>query len=548
MAVTKVIISESKQYKPVLVDSLVLDAAPTVGSLNGVTSDGVAKAISGSGSVPTPTADDDGKVLTANDGSFEWADPTGGASYSAGTGITISEENAIAVTEAISNGAAAGATAVQPADLNDYALSSSLATVATTGAYSDLSGTPTIPTVDQTYNASSTNAQSGVAVAEAIAAIPSPSVDEVPDVGSTDDGKVLTASYSGGVGSYSWETAQGGGGGGSSYTAGQGIAIDGNNAISVDASSSDFWFGQRSTLNKWSNNYNFAPAYYPASSVICTKDSYINMARETGNVHLVCDNTGIVAGNYAVCNANYAFSNWRLTSDVKIELSKTASDWTFTGNTFTLDNGLCYITIAGTTGSTVTPNGEIPVEVSVFDTAQFYVISNPNQLSLKNPIPTVDQSYNASSTHAQSGTAVAQALASAGGGITWSKISGSSITTTSSTLTANLSYSIPSGKTAVQVTIMLRCSNMSGSWSVPKQLSVKLKLTDDYESTYYYVGSIISADAWSSGSAPGVWMVAGTVVVPRDWFLSIDGIQLELPMSGGSLPSSYDKDLFVGIA
>ena len=44
-----------------------------------------------------------------------------------------------------------------------------LATVATTGAYSDLSGTPTIPTVDQTYDASSTNAQAGVAVAGAIA-------------------------------------------------------------------------------------------------------------------------------------------------------------------------------------------------------------------------------------------------------------------------------------------------------------------------------------------------------------------------------------------
>lgn len=40
-----------------------------------------------------------------------------------------------------------------------------LATVATTGAYSDLSGTPT---VDQTYDGTSTNAQSGVAVASAI--------------------------------------------------------------------------------------------------------------------------------------------------------------------------------------------------------------------------------------------------------------------------------------------------------------------------------------------------------------------------------------------
>ena len=40
-----------------------------------------------------------------------------------------------------------------------------LATVATTGAYSDLSGTPT---VDQTYDGTSANAQSGVAVASAI--------------------------------------------------------------------------------------------------------------------------------------------------------------------------------------------------------------------------------------------------------------------------------------------------------------------------------------------------------------------------------------------
>ena len=43
------------------------------------------------------------------------------------------------------------------------------------------------------------------------AAVPTPSVDEVPDVTSTDDGKVLTASYSGGTGSYSWQTPTGGG-------------------------------------------------------------------------------------------------------------------------------------------------------------------------------------------------------------------------------------------------------------------------------------------------------------------------------------------------
>ena len=93
------------------------------------------------------------------------------------------KQDTISDLATIRSGAAAGATAVQPGDL---------ATVATTGDYTDLSNKPTIPTVDQTYSAASTNAQSGTAVAQAIAAIPS-----------------------------------------SSYTAGDGIAIDGNNEISA---------------------------------------------------------------------------------------------------------------------------------------------------------------------------------------------------------------------------------------------------------------------------------------------------------------------------
>ena len=51
-----------------------------------------------------------------------------------------------------------------------YPLTSDLANVAFSGDYNDLTNTPYIPSgvvVDQTYNALSTNAQSGVAVAEA---------------------------------------------------------------------------------------------------------------------------------------------------------------------------------------------------------------------------------------------------------------------------------------------------------------------------------------------------------------------------------------------
>lgn len=52
--------------------------------------------------------------------------------------------------------------------LSAKADSSSLATVATSGSYNDLSNKPTIPTVDQTYDSTSTNAQSGTAVASAV--------------------------------------------------------------------------------------------------------------------------------------------------------------------------------------------------------------------------------------------------------------------------------------------------------------------------------------------------------------------------------------------
>ncbi len=55
------------------------------------------------------------------------------------------KQDVIADLADIRSGAAAGATAVQPADLSVYALSADLATVATSGAYSDLSGKPTIP-------------------------------------------------------------------------------------------------------------------------------------------------------------------------------------------------------------------------------------------------------------------------------------------------------------------------------------------------------------------------------------------------------------------
>ena len=382
MAVTKVINSESKQYKPVLTDMLVLDAVPTVNSLNGVTSDAVARAIAGaSGEVPQVTENDNGKVLgaiydeggaavewveppvalpeydTDDDGkvlgvvvsgveptaSVEWVEPssyTAGAGLSlssntfnvnAGDGLTIGNESitrtttAVVPTDAsgignyiaalnsslvssISNdglsceflidyGVLSGVTsadyyiaicpigsygnamtqklvfgqpisAVKNPDNNWVIptgtvftiLSSEINTSLSNITLADVQNNPTgyciVPIYYNswygqyvTINFKVTDAGEGTAETanlsytetmsncvkvsnpvpsstsldenkvltvnssgNAVWATPAtPSVDEVPTVGSTDDGKVLTASYSGGVGSYSWQTAQGGG-------------------------------------------------------------------------------------------------------------------------------------------------------------------------------------------------------------------------------------------------------------------------------------------------------------------------------------------------
>lgn len=110
----------------------------------------------------------------------------------------------------------------------------SLATVATTGAYSDLSGTPSLaavatsgdyddltnkPSIPAAQVNSDWNASSGVAEIlnkPTLATVATsgdyddltnkPTISNVPSVGSSDDGKALVAHYSGGSGTYSWDS------------------------------------------------------------------------------------------------------------------------------------------------------------------------------------------------------------------------------------------------------------------------------------------------------------------------------------------------------
>ena len=104
MSLRKVINSSTQQFEPVLVDKLILDAVPTVNSFNSVTSDAVARAVAGASGEVPQVTESDNGKV------LKAVYDEGGAAVEWGSE----------------------------------------------------------PTVDQTYDASSENAQSGVAVAEAV--------------------------------------------------------------------------------------------------------------------------------------------------------------------------------------------------------------------------------------------------------------------------------------------------------------------------------------------------------------------------------------------
>lgn len=210
-------------------------------STNAQSGTAVASAISGLSfdEVPAVTSSDDGKVLKATysggAGSYSWDTDSGEANVI--EAITVNSESTTISSKTVnipaataSTGGVGGTSGVMtPSDkekLDGLVSNVKSDWNAASGSAAEILNKPTIPSVDQTYDGTSTNAQSGTAVASAISGIA-----DVPTVGSSDDGKVLKASYSGGAGSYSWQPESGGGG--TTYTAGDGIDISAQDVISV---------------------------------------------------------------------------------------------------------------------------------------------------------------------------------------------------------------------------------------------------------------------------------------------------------------------------
>jgi len=232
------------------------------------------------GGVPSSSASDAGKVLAVDsNGDPSWVTPSGGTQYSEGNGIEISDQNVVSIdtsvvaTKSDISGLQGELTAGTGIDITNDTISVDTSVIATQNDISNLQPTltagdnisisnntisatdttytagtglsltgtefavdttviatksdiPTVPTVDTVYDATSTNPQAGTAVASAISTAVG-GIEQVPSSTSSDSGKVLTVDASGEPG---WVTPSGG----TQYSAGNGIDISAQNAISVD--------------------------------------------------------------------------------------------------------------------------------------------------------------------------------------------------------------------------------------------------------------------------------------------------------------------------
>ena len=151
----------------------------------------------GGNEVPAVTSTDDGKVLKASysggTGSYDWESPPTEKTLAAGSNVSIS---------------ASGSTVTISATDTTYTFSTGL-----TNSSGTVSVTNPIPAVTSSDDGKVLQATYSGGAGSFAWTTPSGGGNQVPAVTSNDNGKVLQATYSSGTGSYAWATPSGGGGG-----------------------------------------------------------------------------------------------------------------------------------------------------------------------------------------------------------------------------------------------------------------------------------------------------------------------------------------------
>ena len=325
---------------------------------------------------------------------------------------------------------------------------------AVAGSTAEILNKPTIPLVDQIYNANSTNAQSGVAVASAVSGAVS-GINQVPTSTSTDSGKVLKVNAQGNA---EWGTDEG-----TTYTAGSGLSLSGTE-FSVDTSVvatqndlSDYQpvISDLETIRSGASAG--ATAVQPGSlATVATTGSYTDLSNKPtipSGVQLVpaatsadadkvltVDSLGVpgwavipsqptglfeaVYGTTTFADIAQAITDKRIVyckvdqgngqarmaflayvSNIAAEFQYYRSISSHSASTQTDEVYIYKVNADGWT--TTTRKAGVNVTAGTHMSQSY---SN-DTLTLNCTWPTVDQTYNASSTNAQSGTAVAGAIA-----------------------------------------------------------------------------------------------------------------------------------------
>lgn len=363
-----------------------------------------------------------------------------------------------------------------------------LATVATTGDYDDLVNKPSIPaavTVDQTYNASSSNPQSGTAVAEAVSAI---SVDEVPAVTSSDDGKILKATYSGGTGSYDWESPPTE----KNLVAGSNVSItsSGDN-VTIAATDTTYTFSTGLTESSGTvtvTNPVPTPSSADENKVLGVTDSSGTLGWVAGGggggneVPSVTSNDDgkILKASYSGGTGSYS---WQ--ADAKKPV--------VAGTGISITNNTNDVTIAATT--------PVPAVTSSDDGKVLKATYSGGSGSYAWAAePTVDQTYNASSTNAQSGTAVAGALA------TVNQVPASTSSDSTKVLTVNSSgipvWAAAQGGGSSDVFDVVFNTTTTGELYDAITNGKLVRVYDSIYNKYYYLQSFSYDEAYFASLAP----------------------------------------------
>ena len=270
---------------------------------------------------------------------------------------------------------------------------------------------PVVPSTDQTYDASSSNPQSGTAVAEAITG-----VNQVPASTSSDSGRVLKV---GPNGTPEWDTAPSGLPASTSADEGKILAVDSNGNPAWEVFDGGIYkvIYNGTAINKITSSIDLYSCdeirlFFSIGGM--EREVSISLKGQSGTVQRVIKTygRGDETGN---CNerwiqVTFTSNSITLNATKRYQIGAVNDDTVTFSNVATTNAENSLMLLSRVIGVKYISGGVIQIEDAPSDGKE-YVRKDGDWVENSGISVTVDQTYDPSSSNAQSGTAVASALA-----------------------------------------------------------------------------------------------------------------------------------------